>query len=148
MMMERQSCITAASSGDHARLLSIWESAVRATHDFLADEDFAYYQSRMMDYFGQVDLYVCNDERAEAVGFMGVSGDMLEMLFVDAAHRGSGIGKRLLNHAVTKLGVCRVDVNEQNSQAVGFYERMGFKVTGRSSHDNEGMPYPILHLQL
>lgn len=41
-----------------------------------------------------------------------------------------------------------VDVNEQNTQAVGFYARAGFTVTGRSPVDDEGRPYPLLHLAL
>jgi putative acetyltransferase len=39
-----------------------------------------------------------------------------------------------------------VDVNEQNTKAVGFYERIGFKRTGRSRLDGQGRPYPLLHL--
>lgn len=139
--------ITRGTKNDFVRLLVIWESAVKATHDFLAHEDFMYYQSRMTDYFGQVDLYVCKDENGETAGFMGVSGSMLEMLFVDAAFRGCGVGRKLLRYAIDKLDVRKLDVNEQNSQAVGFYTHMGFQITGRSPLDNEGKPYPLLHLQ-
>jgi len=39
------------------------------------------------------------------------------------------------------------DVNEQNSQAVGFYGKMGFKRTGRSPVDDQGRPYPLIHLR-
>ncbi|SPU55612.1 Uncharacterized N-acetyltransferase YjaB [Brevundimonas vesicularis] len=41
-----------------------------------------------------------------------------------------------------------VDVNEQNIQALGFYERLGFKVTSRSAVEGQGRPYPLLHLRL
>ncbi|PSG70607.1 GNAT family N-acetyltransferase, partial [Escherichia coli] len=37
-------------------------------------------------------------------------------------------------------------VNEQNEQAVGFYKKVGFKVTGRSEVDDLGKPYPLLNL--
>ncbi|ENH9207696.1 GNAT family N-acetyltransferase, partial [Vibrio vulnificus] len=46
------------------------------------------------------------------------------------------------------LGVTKVDVNEQNPQAVGFYEHMGFKVVSRSPLDDMGKPFPILHMTL
>ena len=39
-------------------------------------------------------------------------------------------------------------VNEQNPQAVGFYEHMGFKTYKRTDFDEEGNPYPLLYLQL
>lgn len=139
--------IIKGTENDFVRLLAIWENSVKVTHDFLDEKDFIYYQSRMMDYFGQVDLYVYKDENGEIVGFMGVSGSMLEMLFVDAKFRGCGVGRKLLFYAVSTLNVCKLDVNEQNSQAVGFYTHMGFKITGRSPLDNEGKPYPLLHLQ-
>jgi len=139
--------IIKASKQDYARLSAIWESAVKATHDFLDSRDFAYYRSRMTDYFGQVALYAYKDEQGELAGFMGVSGPMLEMLFVDAASRGNGIGTKLLCYAVERLNVRKVDVNEQNLQAVGFYTHMGFRITGRSPFDHEGKPYPLLHLR-
>lgn len=140
--------IVKASSKDFSRLAAIWESAVKATHDFLDDKDFVYYRSRLPEYFGAVDLYLYKDACEQPVGFIGVSGSMLEMLFVDASFRGNGIGTELLRYAVDRLNVCKVDVNEQNGQAVTFYTHMGFKITGRSSLDGEGKHYPLLHLQL
>ena len=82
------------------------------------------------------------------VGFIGVHGDNIEMLFVHNDYRGKGIGKRLVLHAMRELHVCKVDVNEQNAQAAGFYERMGFRTRAKSALDNEGKPYPILHMQI
>lgn len=38
-------------------------------------------------------------------------------------------------------------VNEQNSQAVGFYEHMGFETYRRTDHDEEGNPYPLLYMK-
>ncbi len=50
--------IIKGKKNDFAKLLVIWESAVKTTHDFLDNKVFFYYQSRMMVYFGQADLYV------------------------------------------------------------------------------------------
>ena len=41
-----------------------------------------------------------------------------------------------------------MDVNEQNEQAVGFYEHYGFEVFDRSETDGMGDPFPILHMRL
>jgi putative acetyltransferase len=81
-------------------------------------------------------------------GFVGVEDTMVEMLFVHPTWRGHGIGRRLLSYAVTSLGADRLDVNEQNPQAIGFYLRMGFEVAGRSAVDSIGKPYPLLHMRL
>lgn len=43
---------------------------------------------------------------------------------------------------------CVVTVNEQNPQAVGFYEHMGFKTYKRTECDEEGKPYPILYMKI
>lgn len=56
--------------------------------------------------------------------------------------RGKGIGKRLLIYAMDQQKVKRVDVNEQNDQAVGF------RVVNRSEFDGAGKHYPILSMEL
>ncbi len=82
------------------------------------------------------------------IGFIGVSGKHLEMLFIDADSRSKGYGKILLNYAIEHLGITTLDVNEQNEQALGFYKKMGFSITGKSEKDAEGKDYPIFHLEL
>lgn len=120
---------------------------MRHTHDFLAEEDFLYYKERVPSYFPHVALRGFEQD-GNLVGFIGVHEDNIEMLFVHDDYRGKGIGKRLVLHAMRELHVCKVDVNEQNAQAVGFYERMGFRTRAKSALDNEGKPYPILHMQI
>ncbi|OLF07208.1 acetyltransferase [Actinophytocola xinjiangensis] len=137
----------AAGPHEYPRLVEIWRSAVDATHDFLAAEHRDEIESRLAsDHFPQVDLYVAEREGV-AVGFAGVSGTKLEMLFVEAGARGQGVGSALLS-CVVAGGVAAVDVNEQNTRAVAFYRRRGFTVTGRSAVDDQGLPYPLLHLTL
>lgn len=132
---------------DYARLLRIWESAVLATHDFLQPEDFAYYKENLASYFAFVTLWGYEEE-GELVGFMGVAANSLEMLFIDGAARGCGIGKALIQYGIREQGVTTVEVNEQNAQAVGFYEHLGFKEKNRMELDRQGKPYPILQLEL
>ena len=72
----------------------------------------------------------------------------IEMLFLHPQARGTGIGKQLLQYAVTQLGCTLVDVNEQNEQAVGFYKHYGFTVIDRTEKDGLGMPYPLLQMEL
>ena len=82
------------------------------------------------------------------MGFLGTTEQKIEMLFVHPALRGQGIGKTLIRYAVRELGIRLVDVNEQNTQAVGFYYAMGFNLQKRSPLDGMGKPYPILHLNM
>lgn len=127
----------------------LWEASVRATHHFLKEEDIAFYKPLVLhQYLSAVNLVCKRDEKQRIIGFMGTSDDTIEMLFIDPALRGKGIGKAFLNYAVYQLHIRKVDVNEQNEQAVGFYKSFGYVVTSRAEVDGMGKPYPILHMEL
>ncbi len=70
------------------------------------------------------------------------------MLFVLDKARGQGLGAKLMQYAIEELKVKRVDVNEQNPLATGFYQHLGFEVISRSPLDDMGKPFPILHMKL
>ena len=55
---------------------------------------------------------------------------------------------KLLEYGIREQGVREVTVNEQNPQAVGFYEHMGFETYQRTACDEEGNPYPLLYMKL
>lgn len=131
-------------------LTALWERSVRATHDFLAPEDIAFFRRMVREEAlpGVEELYVVRDEKNGFAAFAGVEAGKLEMLFVAPEKRGKGLGRILVEYVTAHCGVQRVDVNEQNAQAAGFYARMGFRVVSRSASDPSGRPYPILHLAL
>ncbi|RZU60951.1 acetyltransferase [Zhihengliuella halotolerans] len=134
--------------GEYPQLVKVWRSAVDATHDFLAQAHRDAIESRLAaDYLPCVSLVVA-ERHGRVIGFAGTADGKLEMLFVDAGHRGGGVGSKLLAHVLEAEAVTAVDVNEQNEHAAGFYERSGFVVTGRSAVDDDGLPYPLLHLRL
>lgn len=133
---------------DRAQLLDLWERSVRATHDFLSEADIARLRPQLRDlYFDAVELWVYEDADGLA-GFIGLAGSQVEMLFLEPARRGQGIGTRLLDRARELRGALTVDVNEHNPQAHGFYRRYGFVETGRSPLDGQGRPFPLIHMAL
>ena len=48
---------------------------------------------------------------------------------------------------MTHYGVRELTVNEQNPQAVAFYEHLGFTICKRTDLDEEGNPYPLLYMK-
>lgn len=137
------------SKSDHSILIDIWEASVRATHDFLQEEDIVKLKPLILDqYFDAVDLMCARGGNGETLGFCGVLHGNIEMLFVSPESRGMGVGALLAVYAVENQGAKKVDVNEQNLQALGFYEYLGFCVVGRSALDGQGKPYPLLHMEL
>ena len=134
---------------DYDELTDLWEASVRATHDFLGEEDIRFFRPLVREqYLDAVSLYVVRNSKGRIVAFMGIDGEMLEMLFVHPEVRGKGLGTHLVTFAVHQKNVCKVDVNEQNRSASDFYKRMGFELIGRDETDAQGKPFPILHLYL
>ncbi|GAA4339305.1 hypothetical protein GCM10023149_49920 [Mucilaginibacter gynuensis] len=94
-----------------------------------------------------VNLY-CTKDDDTITGFLGLSDDMVQMLFIHPDARGKGHGSQLLNFAINQHGITKVDVNEQNQQALGFYQRFGFTIIDRAETDAVGRPYPVLSMRL
>lgn len=141
--------IIPAQPADFEQLLFIWEDSVRATHDFLVEDDIQAIKPFVVDAFQHGTLiYVARHHSNRLVGFLGIAERKIEMLFIDPVWRGQGVGRHLLKYAIEKLNATELDVNEQNEQAIGFYERLGFKTYGRSPVDGLGKPFPLLHMRL
>ncbi|MEL6254866.1 MAG: GNAT family N-acetyltransferase [Bacteroidota bacterium] len=141
--------IDAIEKKEYPFVVDLWEASVRATHHFLKEEDILYFKPLILNtYLDAVKLSCIRDGDGNILGFQGVAEENLEMLFIHPDQRRKGIGKALLEHAVKKLGITKVDVNEQNEQALGFYQHHGFEVISRSELDSSGKAYPILHMEL
>ncbi len=91
---------------------------------------------------GEVYSVACfeQDEQLQVIG--GLTGEVfqttlfIEYLWVDEAHRASGLGSALMKKTeaeVQKLGVCDLFLDTYTFQAREFYIRMGFEEVGRYS---------------
>ncbi|HGN1301581.1 TPA: acetyltransferase [Proteus mirabilis] len=127
-------------------IIQIWKNSVDATHDFLTADDRQEIEKEVIGFFSETPVWVATNQQDRPLGFMFLHDGHLEALFIDASARGLGIGKQLISHALTLHPNLSVDVNEQNQQAVGFYQHMGFQISGRSELYNQGRAYPLLHL--
>ena len=102
------------------QLLEVWERSVRATHLFLSDGEIRQIKQYVPQALGGIEhLIIAEDEAGRPAAFMGIEN----------------------------YGIERLTVNEQNPQARGFYEHMGFQVYRRTDHDEQGNPYPILYMR-
>ena len=132
-----------------SRLLAVWEGSVRATHLFLSDGEIKSIKEYVPQALnGIAHLVIAEDEAGRPAAFMGIEDGTLEMLFISPEERGKGLGKRLIQYGIANYDVQRLAVNEQNPQAKGFYERMGFRVYKRTDYDEQGNPYPLLYMSL
>jgi len=138
------------SVDDYPRMLEVWEASVRATHQFVMEEKIRLLKNMIVEQrlFEKSDLFCLRDAEGRVSSFAGTSGNSLDMLFLHPDIIGTGAGKILMSYALGTKQVTRVDVNEQNTNALNFYRRFGFEVIGRSETDDNGQPFPLLHMQL
>ena len=131
------------------QLLEVWENSVRATHLFLSEKEIKSIREYVPQALREIaHLMIAEDEAGCAAAFMGIEEGTLEMLFIAPRERGKGLGKRLIQYGIKNYSVQQLAVNEQNPQAKGFYEHMGFQVYKRTDFDEQGNPYPLLYMSL
>jgi putative acetyltransferase len=141
--------IDTTTKAEYLELIEIWESSVRATHYFLNEENISSLKPLILEhYFDAVDLRVAKNNNNKITGFIGVAECNVEMLFISPDSRNKGVGSLLLKNAIETQSANKVDVNEQNPDAIGFYEHLGFSVIGRSPLDGQGNPFPLIHMEL
>lgn len=144
--------IFAADVRDEAlinRLTQVWRKSVKATHLFLSDEEVEQIAVYVPEALKEIPhLLVAAAPDGFPAAFMGIGGSKLEMLFILPEQRGKGLGSRMLRYGIRRYGIDEVCVNEQNPQAIGFYEHEGFRVYKRTETDEQGNPYPLLYMKL
>lgn len=140
--------IRQAAIEDHPILLDIWLRSVRATHDFVSEADIEEFIPMVRDHvLYELEIWALTTDNGVLAGFMGLTGNKLEALFLAPEHFCKGGGRMLVKHARQLYGPLLVEVNEQNPNAVKFYESVGFVVYDRSETDGMGKPYPLLYMR-
>ncbi|MHC5226775.1 GNAT family N-acetyltransferase [Enterococcus sp. LJL99] len=138
-----------AKEMDYIDLIKIWRDSVSETHLFLSAEDIDRIEKELPHYFEAVKVFIWFESNVpnEIIGFSGIHNQKLEMLFLKPTSFRKGYGKTILNWLVENEAIEFTDVNKQNSDAVAFYLAQGFKIISESPTDEQGNPFPILHLR-
>lgn len=83
------------------------------------------------------------DAATQVLGFVSVDPrtGYVDQLVVHPNHWGEGIAQMLVEAAATRSPArLSLDVNEDNSRAVRFYEKIGFTITGYGMNSISGRP--------
>jgi putative acetyltransferase len=130
-------------------MYEVWRTSALDTHDFVTESDFAEICVQVRnDYLPGRDFTVAIDETDRVVGFLAMEGHEIDSLFIAPDFRGQGLGRSFVTMAAQQQQHdLEVEVNTQNSQAVGFYEAMGFRVIAIMDVDRHGRPYPLLRMK-
>ena len=132
---------------DYDALTILWRETVVTTHKFLKATDIDQIQRMLPVYFDAVNLLTWFDGE-KLIGFSGTKNYKLEMLFLDVRCLHQGYGSQILERLINEDHIQTVDVNEQNPDALAFYQHNGFHIANRDAEDNQGRSFPILHLKL
>jgi putative acetyltransferase len=144
---KKNEMIRLATENDYSAIIDVWERSVRATHHFLPEDYLQEIKMMLPAIFPSVPVYVYLNDAKQILGFTGVADGKIEMLFLHPDARGKGIGKILLHYSMHILGAYELEVNEQNDQAVSFYQYMGFIVVNRKETVGLGRPFPLLKMK-
>lgn len=128
-------------------LTDLWEQSVRETHTFLSEPEILAIKPYVPQAMAGIETLLVLKKHDKMLGFMGMNGQKLEMLFLYPKVRGKGYGCQLIAYGIEHYGIDEVTVNEQNPQAAGFYKKMGFSTYKRTEQDEQGGPYPLLYMK-
>jgi putative acetyltransferase len=130
------------------QMILVWEKSVRATHHFVTPMEV----ERLKGLVREIDFnsfsVFCLVSEDKVLGFLGVEDRVIESLFLDPDYIGQKFGSKLMDFALDNLRANKVNVNEQNTEAIKFYTRFGFKTYERTEKDSYGNAYPILKMML
>jgi putative acetyltransferase len=90
--MALQDGVFAVHTEDYARVVEVWEASVRATHHFVKNQTIEIFRQWCAMSCLMLIYAVLVNENGVVVGFIGIAGGKIEMLFIHPDWRGQGIG--------------------------------------------------------
>lgn len=105
----------------------IWLDANRKAHAFIPASYWERNFASVKEKLPQAEVYVYETDQG-IQGFLGLSGEYIEGLFVSEEAQAHGIGKCLLDDAKDRKPALRLNVYQKNMRAIRFYQREGFQI--------------------
>lgn len=112
---------------DINKVAEIWLDTNIKTHYFISAQYWKSNFELVKELLLQATVYVYEDKQ-EIQGFMGLSNEYIEGIFVSAEMQSQGIGKILLNYVKGKRNKLILNVYQKNTRAISFYQREGFEI--------------------
>ena len=116
-------------SRDLDAVMQIWLHGNLNAHAFIAASFWTEHFEMVRDLLPQAELYVHEDAGTRQIdGFIGLTENHIEGIFVAKAARSKGIGKALLEYAKSRKPCLTLSVYQKNQRALAFYRREQFIV--------------------
>lgn len=115
---------------DINKVADIWLDTNIKAHYFIPAQYWKRNFDLVKELLLQATVYVYEDKQ-EIQGFVGLSDEYIEGIFVSAEMQSQGIGKILLNYVKGKRNNLLLNVYQKNARAISFYQREGFDKWGK-----------------
>ena len=112
---------------DINKVAEIWLDTNIKTHYFISAQYWKSNFELVKELLLQATVYVYEDKQ-EIQGFIGLSNEYIEGIFVSDEMQSCGIGKLLLDYIKNKKVRLRLNVYQKNTRALSFYQREGFDI--------------------
>ena len=112
---------------DINKVADIWLDTNIKAHYFIPAQYWKRNFDLVKELLLQATVYVYEDKQ-EIQGFVGLSDEYSEGIFVSAEMQSQGIGKILLNYVKGKRNNLLLNVYQKNARAISFYQREGFEI--------------------
>ena len=109
--------------------MQIWLQANLDAHAFIPASFWTEHFEMARDMLPQAELYVHEGEDTRQIdGFIGLTENHIEGIFIAKAAHSKGIGKALLDHVKPLKPSLTLSVYQKNERALAFYQREQFTV--------------------
>ena len=116
-------------SRDLDAVMQIWLHGNLDAHPFIPASFWTDHFEMVRDMLPQAELYVHENEATRQIdGFIGLTENHIEGIFVAKAARSKGIGRALLEYAKSRKPRLTLSVYQKNERALAFYRREQFTV--------------------
>ena len=129
--------IRAFEENDLTAVMQIWLDTNIKAHCFIPKEYWTDNYEMVRSVLPQAEIYVYeNDATKQIDGFIGLSNEYIEGIFVREGIQSNGIGKQLLEYAKCVKSNMSLCVYQENTRAIQFYQREQFVIQSENIDDN------------
>ncbi|MFR5133297.1 MAG: N-acetyltransferase [Terrisporobacter sp.] len=125
------------NEADIDKVMDIWMKSTIKAHDFISKEYWQNNYNTVKEvYIPMSETFVYKDAQGIKGFISEINNEFIGALFVDIDFQGNGIGKQLIDYAVSKYGKLQLTVYKENKKSVEFYINRGFKIIEEQINDD------------
>lgn len=114
------------TDNDANAVVAIWRAASELAHPFLTTAFLDAEEQNVRSVYPAFAEISVLEEDGVVVGFIALIESEVGAIFLAPEHHGRGLGRKMMDFAVSQKGSVTVDVFKANAIGRAFYDRYGF----------------------